>query len=158
MRLLPVRSCVRIPRTNCFYFPTRKYFTLSYLFIFLFEFLDFLRSLDRFKVLIRAIFSEFYMPWRKISLKYLLINGGMFVPHFQTVSTSLMPRLVNKNQLLGHYVWSYLYSFIWCSPEIFEWSQKSMENWFNWQISYLGIFYLQSCQHFARTYLSKKEK
>ena len=38
---------------NLFYFPTRKYFTI------LFKFLDFLRSLDRFKVLIRAIISEF---------------------------------------------------------------------------------------------------
>ena len=57
-----------------FYFPTRKYFTI------LFRFLDFLRSLDRLKVLIRVFISEFYMTWRKNSLKYLPIGGGTFVP------------------------------------------------------------------------------
>ena len=46
-----------------FYFPTRKYFTIW------FKFLDLLRSLDRFKVLIRVIISEFYIPWRKKSVK-----------------------------------------------------------------------------------------
>ena len=42
----------------------------------LFKILDFLRSLDRFEVLIRVIISEFYMAWRKYLLKYLLIGGG----------------------------------------------------------------------------------
>ena len=62
-------------------FKTRKYFTT------LFKFLDFLRSLDRFKVLIWVIISEFYYKtfiWlgEKNSLKYLLPGGGgeTFVP------------------------------------------------------------------------------
>ena len=42
-----------------FYFSTRKYFTM------LFKILDFLRSLDRFKVLIRVIISGFFIAWRK---------------------------------------------------------------------------------------------
>ena len=41
-----------------FYFRTRKYF------IMLFKFLDFLRSLDRFKVL-KVIISDYYLVWRK---------------------------------------------------------------------------------------------
>ena len=42
------------PTHRLFYFPTRKYFKI------LLKFLDFLRSLDRFKVLIRVIISDFY--------------------------------------------------------------------------------------------------
>ena len=55
-------------------------------------------ALDRFKVLIRVIISELYMAWRKNSLKYFLIGGGggTFVPHAQTVSRSLMPKLDNR--------------------------------------------------------------
>ena len=56
-------------------------------------------ALDRFKVLIRVIISELYMAWRKNSLKYYLIGGGgggTFVPHAQTVSRSLMPKLDNR--------------------------------------------------------------
>ena len=34
-----------------------------------FESRDFLRPLDRFKILIRIIISEFYMAWRKKLLK-----------------------------------------------------------------------------------------
>ena len=44
------------------------------------------RSTD-FKVLIRVNLSEFYMAWRKISLKYLLIGGGpdgVDIAHAQT--------------------------------------------------------------------------
>ena len=73
------------PVLTFFYFSTQKYFTI------LFKILDFLRPLDRFKVRIWVIISEIYMAWRKI----LIMSGGTFVPHPQTVSTSLMPRLVN---------------------------------------------------------------
>ena len=59
----------KVMRSNpatLFYFQTQKYFTI------LFKFLEFLRSLDRFKVFIRVIISEFYMAWRLNSLQYLL--------------------------------------------------------------------------------------
>ena len=36
-----------------FYFPTQKYFSIQF------------RSLERFKVLIRVMISDFYMAWRK---------------------------------------------------------------------------------------------
>ena len=79
------------PALNSFYFPTRKYFTI------LFKFLDFLRSLDRFTVLIKFLICEFYMTWKKISLKYLLIGGVDVCPlHVQTVSTWLMSKLVKS--------------------------------------------------------------
>ena len=42
-----------------FYFSTQNYFTIS------FKFLDFLRLLDQFELLIRVIISEFYMAWRE---------------------------------------------------------------------------------------------
>ena len=56
-----------------FYSSTRKFFTIS------FKFLDFLRSLDRFKVLITVIISEFniiLIIWlgEKISLKYFFLG------------------------------------------------------------------------------------
>ena len=74
---------------SAFLFFNSKIFYLS------FKFLNFLRSLDRFKVLFRVVISEIYMAWRKISLEYLLISGGRLSSHAQTLSTSLMPRLVN---------------------------------------------------------------
>ena len=74
-----------------FYFPTPKYFTI------LFKFVDFLRSLDRFKVLIRIISSEFYMAKRKKFTKILIYRrGGRLSTHVQTVLTSLMSKLVNS--------------------------------------------------------------
>ena len=79
-----------------FYFATRKYFTIT------FKFFEFLRSLGRYKVLIRVIISEFHTTWRKKnSLKY--IHFGRRGPNVQTVSTSLMSKLVKsikKNQNL----------------------------------------------------------
>ena len=60
-------SCVRIPDQL---FSTRKYFTI------LFKILDFLRSLDRFKVHIRAIISEFYMAWRNNFTKIFTYGRG----------------------------------------------------------------------------------
>ena len=57
LRLWRGRSCVRIPRIIFFLFLNQKYFTI------LFKFLDFLRSLDRFRVLIKVIISEFYTRW-----------------------------------------------------------------------------------------------
>ena len=56
-----------------------------FLFIFQLEnilrtYLKLLTSYGRYKVHIRVIISEFYMAWRKNSLKYLLIGGGKFVP------------------------------------------------------------------------------
>ena len=75
------------------FFSTRKYFTI------LFKILDFLRSLNRFKVLIRLIKSEFYMAWRKNFTKLFTYLRGTFVPNVQTMSTSLMSRLVKKFNL-----------------------------------------------------------
>ena len=66
--------------STLFYFPTQKYFTI------LFKFLDFLRSLDRFKLLI----SEFYMDGEKISLKFSLIGGEVCPP----MSTLVNPQLI----------------------------------------------------------------
>ena len=64
------RSCVRIPRTNCFYFSSRKYFSI------LFKFLDFLRSLDQLKVLVRVIISDFYMARIEKFTKILISRRG----------------------------------------------------------------------------------
>ena len=61
-----------------FYFPARKYVTNK------FKFLDFLKSLDRYKVLVRVINSEFYMAWRK---------------DFTKIVPSLMSRLVKMDSI-----------------------------------------------------------
>ena len=53
-----------------FYFPTRKYFT------FYFKFLHYLRSVDRFKVLIWFIISEFYMALRRKFTKIVTFRRG----------------------------------------------------------------------------------
>ena len=53
-----------------FYFSTQNYFTISL------KFLDFLRSLDRFKVLITVIISEFYMACReKLTKIFIYLRG-----------------------------------------------------------------------------------
>ena len=57
-----------------FYFPIRKYFTMQ------FKFFEFLRSLDRFKVLIRVIISEFYTAWRKTLTKICTYRRGNVCP------------------------------------------------------------------------------
>ena len=68
MRSNPVRTF--------FYFSTRKYFTIK------FEFLDFLRPLDRFRVRIRVIISRFYMARRKNFTKIFtyLRSGRLSTP------------------------------------------------------------------------------
>ena len=77
---------VRIPYQLFFCISTRKYFTI------LFKILDFLRILDRFKLHIRVIISEFFRLGEKISLKYLLIGGvgGDVCPPCQTLSTTCL--------------------------------------------------------------------
>ena len=93
LRVRRYRSCVRIPLTNSFLFFNSK------IFYDLFKFPDFLRSLDRFKVLIGVNISEFYIALRKISLQYLLIGGvNVCPPHVKTVSTSLMSKLVKLSK------------------------------------------------------------
>ena len=61
-----IESCA----PTVFYFPTRKFLMI------LFEFLDFLRSLDRFKILIRVIISDFYMAWKKNPSKIFTYRRG----------------------------------------------------------------------------------
>ena len=65
-------------RAPTFDFQTRKYFKI------LFKFLEFLRSLDQFKVLITEKLSGLLLVgfiWLgvKVSLKYIHVEGGTFV-------------------------------------------------------------------------------
>jgi len=71
------------------------------IFTILFKFLDFLGSLDRFKVLIKVIISDFYTARRKNFTKTLTSRRGDVCPHVQTVSTSLMSRLVKNSPQLN---------------------------------------------------------
>ena len=75
-----------------FYFLTRKYFTI------LFQFLELLRSLDRFKVLIRVIISEFSMTLRKNFTK-ISARRGRLSPHVQKISTSCISKLVYASKI-----------------------------------------------------------
>ena len=61
-----------------FIFLTRKYFTKV-------EFLDFVRSLDRFKGLIRVIISGVYMAWTKKITKFFTDRRrDICPPHVET--------------------------------------------------------------------------
>ena len=52
-----------------------------------------------FKSLLGLLLVSFIWLREKISLKYLLIGGGgMFVPHVQPVSKSLMAKLVKQKK------------------------------------------------------------
>ena len=79
--------------TLFFYFSTQKYFTIKL------KILDFLRSLDRFKVFIQVIIIEFYMAWKNFSKIFTYWRGDVCPPHVQTVSTSLLFRLVNTEDV-----------------------------------------------------------
>ena len=83
MRLIRVRSCVRIPHSNCFYFQTRKYFTI------LLQFSTSYGRLTDLKYLLRLLLVSFIWLGVKIwKIFKIFFRLNIFYPFLRRRSES----------------------------------------------------------------------